>query len=93
MLVLSRAKNESIMIGDDVEITVLKIRGNKVSLGITAPEVIPVHRREIFDAINSQSNGDYNKHSVQGERFTTSLSRRFDSSKALCVGSLCCSKK
>ena len=54
MLVLSRAKNESIMIGDDVEITVLKIRGNKVSLGITAPEVIPVHRREVFDAIQRE---------------------------------------
>jgi carbon storage regulator len=93
MLVLSRAKNESIMIGDDVEITILKIRGNKVSLGITAPEVIPVHRREVFDAINSQSDRGYNRHSVQRERLTPSLSYRFGSSKALCVDSLCCSKK
>lgn len=51
MLVLSRAKNESIMIGDSVEVTVVDIRGNKVRLGITAPKAISVHRREIFDSI------------------------------------------
>jgi carbon storage regulator len=51
MLVLSRQKNESIMIGDDVEITIVDVKGDKVRLGITAPKTISVHRREIYDAI------------------------------------------
>ena len=51
MLVVSRQRNKSIMIGDDIEVTVTDIRGNKVRLGITAPKEIPVHRREIFDVI------------------------------------------
>jgi len=51
MLVLSRQRDESIMIGDDIEITIVDIRGDKVRLGITAPKSIPVHRREIYDAI------------------------------------------
>jgi len=51
MLVLSRNKNESIMIGDDVEVLIVDIKGDKVRLGITAPKHIPVHRREIYDRI------------------------------------------
>lgn len=51
MLILSRYKDESIMIGDDVEIMIVDVRGDKVRLGITAPKDIPVHRREIYDAI------------------------------------------
>ena len=51
MLVLSRQKNESIMIGDDVEIIVVDVRGNKVRLGITAPKDISVHRKEVYEAI------------------------------------------
>ncbi len=51
MLVLSRNKNESIMIGDDVEVLIVDIKGGKVRLGITAPKHIPVHRREIYDTI------------------------------------------
>lgn len=54
MLVLSRKKDESIMIGDEVEITIVDVRGNKVRLGITAPKNIPVHRREIYDAIQRE---------------------------------------
>jgi carbon storage regulator len=54
MLVLSRQKDESIMIGDNVEITIVDIRGNKVRLGITAPKEIPVHRREVYDAIQRE---------------------------------------
>lgn len=54
MLVLSRCKDESIMIGDDVEIRIVDIRGKKVRLGITAPKSIPVHRREVYDAIHRQ---------------------------------------
>ena len=54
MLVLSRQRDESIMIGDDVEITIVDVRGDKVRLGITAPKDIPVHRREIYDAIKKE---------------------------------------
>ena len=54
MLVLSRQKDESIVIGDDVEITIVDIRGDKVRLGITAPRSISVHRREVYDAIQRE---------------------------------------
>lgn len=51
MLVLSRKKNESIMIGDDIVITVVEIRGDKIRLGIQAPQIVPVHRKEVYRAI------------------------------------------
>ena len=51
MLVLSRKKNESIVIANDITIVVVEIRGDKVRLGIEAPKEVPVHRREVFDAI------------------------------------------
>jgi carbon storage regulator len=51
MLVLSRKKNESIVIADDITIVVVEIRGDKVRLGVEAPKEVPVHRREVFDAI------------------------------------------
>ena len=54
MLVLSRRKDESIMIGDDVEVTIVDIRGVKVRLGITAPKAIPVHRKEVYEAIQRE---------------------------------------
>ena len=57
MLVLSRHRDESIMIGDEVEITIVDVRGDKVRLGITAPKSIPVHRREIYDAIQREKDG------------------------------------
>jgi carbon storage regulator len=55
MLVLSRQRDETIMIGDDVEITVVDIRGDKVRLGITAPRKIQVHRKEVYDAIKREN--------------------------------------
>ena len=55
MLVLSRQRDESIMIGDNVQITVVDIRGDKVRLGIVAPAEIAVHRKEIFDAIQREN--------------------------------------
>ena len=58
MLVLSRQRDESIMIGDDVEITIVDVRGDKVRLGITAPKSIPVHRREVYDAIQREKSGN-----------------------------------
>ena len=54
MLVLSRQRDESIMIGDNVEVIIVDVRGDKVRLGITAPKNIPVHRREIYDAIQRE---------------------------------------
>lgn len=51
MLVLSRKKNESIVINDNITITVVDIRGDKVRLGVEAPKEVPVHRKEVFDAI------------------------------------------
>lgn len=55
MLVLSRQRDETIMIGDDIEITVVDIRGDKVRLGITAPTSIAVHRKEVYDAIKAEN--------------------------------------
>ena len=60
MLVLSRQRDESIIIGDHIVITVVDIRGDKVRLGIEAPNEIPVHRQEVYEAIqreNQRSNG------------------------------------
>lgn len=55
MLVLSRQRDETIMIGDDVEITVVDVRGDKVRLGITAPSRIAVHRKEVYEAIRKEN--------------------------------------
>jgi carbon storage regulator len=55
MLVLSRQRDETIMIGDEIEITVVDIRGDKVRLGINAPNRISVHRKEVYDAIREEN--------------------------------------
>ena len=55
MLVLSRHRDECIMIGDDVVVTIVDIRGDKVRLGIEAPTDIPVHRREVYEAIKREN--------------------------------------
>jgi carbon storage regulator len=54
MLVLSRQRDESIIIGDNIVVTIVDIRGDKVRLGIQAPSEIPVHRREVFEAIQRE---------------------------------------
>ncbi|HVJ66333.1 MAG TPA: carbon storage regulator CsrA [Caulifigura sp.] len=54
MLVLSRHRDESIMIGDDIVITIVDIRGDKVRLGIQAPTHVPVHRQEVYEAIKRE---------------------------------------
>lgn len=60
MLVLSRKKNESIVINDDITIVVVEIRGDKVRLGVEAPKEVPVHRNEVYEAIrrNQQQAGN-----------------------------------
>jgi carbon storage regulator len=55
VLVLSRQRDESILIGDEIEVTVVDIRGDKVRLGINAPKEISVHRREVYDAIRREN--------------------------------------
>ena len=61
MLVLSRQRDETIMIGDEVEITIVDIRGDKVRLGITAPPHVAVHRKEVYEAIRreKQASGQF----------------------------------
>lgn len=58
MLVLSRKSNESIVINNNITVTVVEIRGDKVRLGIVAPKEIPVHRQEVYDLIHGQSTGE-----------------------------------
>jgi len=55
MLILSRKKNESIIIGDNIEIMVTDVRGENVKLGVNAPRHISVHRKEIYDSIKSEN--------------------------------------
>jgi carbon storage regulator len=54
MLVLSRKKNESIIINNDIIVTVVEVRGDKVRLGIVAPKDVPVHRQEVYEAIHGK---------------------------------------
>jgi carbon storage regulator len=54
MLVLTRKKDQSIVIGDDIKITIVDIRGDKVRLGIEAPKTVPVHRQEVWIAIKNE---------------------------------------
>ena len=55
MLVLSRTRDESIIIGDNVVVTVVDVRGDKVKLGIEAPQDVSVHRREVYEAIRREN--------------------------------------
>jgi carbon storage regulator len=69
MLVLSRKKNESIVINNEITIVVVEIRGDKVRLGVEAPREVPVHRREVFDAIQrSQDNGQATEQANETDR-------------------------
>ena len=77
MLVLTRKTNQSIMIGDDIEVTVLAVARDKIRLGITAPREVPVYRREVYLSIKGE--GDDNNNSGAGadvEKALGSLSKR-----------------
>ena len=65
MLVLSRQKDESIIIGDDVGVTIVDVRGDKVRLGITAPKEISVHRKEVYEAIQREKKAAAEKQKQQ----------------------------
>ena len=71
MLVLSRQRDESIMIGDDVEITIVDVRGDKVRLGITAPSEIPVHRKEVYEAIKREGGSGYKSNNRHAKKQNT----------------------
>ena len=71
MLVLSRQKDESIIIGDDVEVVIVDVRGDKVRLGITAPKNISVHRREVYEAIQREKKEKAEKGNVEGDDVKT----------------------
>ena len=55
MLILSRKVNEKIMIGDDISISIIEIRGDQVRLGVSAPKMVKVFRQEVFDAIRAEN--------------------------------------
>lgn len=56
MLVLTRKQNEAIMIGDDIEITILAVEGEQIKLGINAPKNIDIHRKEVYLSIQQENN-------------------------------------
>ena len=58
MLILTRRMNETLMVGDDVRVTVLGINGNQVRIGVQAPRHIPVHRQEIYEKIKKEESSD-----------------------------------
>jgi carbon storage regulator len=60
MLILTRRVGEALMIGDDVTVTVLSVKGNQVRIGVNAPKDVSVHREEIFDRIKRDGDGDAN---------------------------------
>ena len=73
MLVLSRKKTESIVINNDITIVVVELRGDKVRLGVEAPKEIPVHRREVYDAIkrSEEQNSENDNPDTNGRPDTT----------------------
>jgi len=69
MLVLSRQRDESIVIGDNVVVTIVDIRGDKVRLGIDAPQEVPVHRQEVYEAIQRENRlGGVESHRAAGRQ-------------------------
>jgi len=81
MLVLSRKRDESIMIGDDIEITVVEVRGETVRLGLTAPKSIAVYRKEVYEAIQRENVAAARSSGQDLSRVAKALRRRKDKGK------------
>ncbi|MHC4561304.1 MAG: carbon storage regulator CsrA [Planctomycetota bacterium] len=79
MLVLSRQRDESIIIGDDIVITIVDVRGDKVRLGISAPPHISVHRKEIYEAIQRETASGQRDKGTEGK--VQSLANRHEHRK------------
>jgi len=79
MLVLSRQRDETIMIGDDIEITIVDVRGDKVRLGINAPRTVQVHRKEVYSAIQRENTDSANVQVEDMAQAGASLRRPADS--------------
>jgi carbon storage regulator len=75
MLVLTRKENESIMIGNDIEVKVLDLKDNQVKIGIVAPRHIAVHRREVYEAIQAENAQAANAASSHIESISNLISR------------------
>jgi len=73
MLVLSRKANEEIVIDNTITVTVIEIRGDRVRLGITAPKEIPVHRREVYEAIQRHAGQGADDDQALGGRSGTAV--------------------
>lgn len=69
MLILTRKNNESIMIGENIKVTILGSTGNKVRIGVSAPEKISVHREEIFELIKAKESKNYKNSQDSGEEY------------------------
>ena len=76
MLVLSRQRDETIMIGDDIELTIVDIRGDKVRIGIKAPTRIAVHRKEVYEAIKRENEEASRIHDAELADLTPSVTMK-----------------
>jgi carbon storage regulator len=79
MLVLTRKVNQSIVIGDDIEVVVLEVRGEQVRIGIRAPQAIAVHRKEVYEQIRQEN---LNAASASAEDLVSLQSRLAEQEKA-----------
>ena len=82
MLVLSRYRDESIYIGDDVVITVVDIRGDRVRIGVQAPPNVSVHRQEVYEAIKNESRKETARSSSVSKSASAPLSQELSKRKA-----------
>ena len=71
MLILTRRVNETLNIGDEVQVTVLGIKGNQVRIGINAPRDVPVHREEIYQRIKREERGDDGDQSQESDDYSS----------------------
>jgi carbon storage regulator len=76
MLVLSRKKDEVIIIGDDIEITVVDIRGDQIKIGVSAPKSVSIHRKEVYDAIQNENKAAAESSNIQMTHLAGILRRR-----------------